>query len=39
LQVQYGGGMDDPIWRFRLPTPDHPASLPAAGSGMDEKKN
>ena len=19
LQARYGGGMDDPIWRFRLP--------------------
>jgi hypothetical protein len=34
LQVQYGGGMDEPIWRFRLP-----ASISKSDSKTDQKKD
>lgn len=39
LQVQYGGGMDEPIWRFRLPASDHSASLSTPDSRKAGKTN
>jgi hypothetical protein len=39
LQTRYGGGMDEPIWRFRLPVTDHTASPPPSDSGKVEKKD
>lgn len=36
LQVKYDGGMDEPIWRFRLPAKAAPVK--AADSSVSEKK-
>lgn len=37
LQAEYGGGMDEPIWRFRLPAPEHSGS-PSTPDSVEEKK-
>jgi hypothetical protein len=39
LQAQYGGGMDEPIWRFRLPSLDHGTLLSTPDSIKNEKKD
>ncbi len=39
LQSQYGGGLDEPIWRFRLPVPAHSASLSTHDPKKDQKQD
>lgn len=39
LQVQYGGGMDEPIWRFRLPAAGRSACQLMPDSSKNEKQD
>jgi hypothetical protein len=39
LQTQYGGGVDEPIWRFRLPEPHHSGAISTSDTSTTGKKD